>query len=416
MQSVFGSLTFRYISLGPIIIASITTILFIASLLYYQFVRKQSIVWKFGFLQLAFLPFLFGFGLFTSASRPDVIIFWSKVSYSGIALSVLAFNVFVREITGRTRRKESRNLGIIIVAMFLFFIWGPTSVLLGENIEFSPSRSYFTPDKGFLYPVFFGFMYAFLFHSYGGLLYSYYKGKIDRYLLRPVIIGVTLLIINYIHDGLAVFGVWEHGVQPWIGPILLVLSLIVYVARLFSEREIHLQEMLEKNLELKQQLNFDGLTGLYTRTYFLHILDHELKLKERHSLNHTLLFIDVDNFKAVNDTYGHTTGDKILAAIGNVLRCNTRSSDIPARYAGDEFILLLVGCGEVNARKVAIHVMKDFEDELRENFPDIREKRPTLSIGGFHSFFWPPKPADIVNRVDKIMYKAKAEGKNQIAF
>lgn len=87
--------------------------------------------------------------------------------------------------------------------------------------------------------------------------------------------------------------------------------------------------------------NCDELTGLYSRRYLNSRLGEEIERAKRTHSSFSLVFIDTDNFKAVNDTYGHLTGDKVLRKLGEILKSNTRSIDIVARWGGEEFAIIM---------------------------------------------------------------------------
>lgn len=96
-----------------------------------------------------------------------------------------------------------------------------------------------------------------------------------------------------------------------------------------------------ENKYLKELTIIDKLTGLLTRKYFDQQLDRLIEGHNKYQGNFTLLMIDIDNFKVVNDTYGHLKGDEALGIIGNTLRSSVRSTDLVARYGGEEFIIVL---------------------------------------------------------------------------
>lgn len=128
----------------------------------------------------------------------------------------------------------------------------------------------------------------------------------------------------------------------------------------FSEKDIELIDFLVKQMEiaiknahlldeLKHTLRTDDLTGVYNRRYFEELLEKEIRRAQRYGNRFSLVLIDLDNFKPINDTFGHKKGDKVLKHFANILKCNLRDTDIVARLGGDEFVILLHGADENQA-------------------------------------------------------------------
>ena len=111
--------------------------------------------------------------------------------------------------------------------------------------------------------------------------------------------------------------------------------------------------------ELKQMVVTDALTGCRNRRFFDEVIAHELNSRRRYKTPLSLLFVDVDRFKSINDTLGHTTGDRVLREVAGFLMRNTRDADYVFRWGGDEFLLLL-SCREEEARRRAQELQAAF--------------------------------------------------------
>lgn len=159
---------------------------------------------------------------------------------------------------------------------------------------------------------------------------------------------------------------------------------------------------------LQQRAQIDGLTSLRNRAYLDEHLSGELSRIKRQSGALGAIMIDVDNFKSINDTYGHLIGDQVLRQIGEVLNSQTRKEDIVARYGGEEFAILTPGVGHDGTCQLA--------ERLRQEVEKIRIHtrngllRITCSFGvAYHD---PNTPDTLLQRADQALYAAKRRGKN----
>lgn len=119
--------------------------------------------------------------------------------------------------------------------------------------------------------------------------------------------------------------------------------------------------LLAQNQQLQMQAQYDYLTGVTSRGYFTELAEDELKRASHYQYPITLLMLDVDHFKRINDTYGHAVGDKALIAVADVLKNHLRPSDVCGRFGGDEFLILLPGLTEGSAAKVIARIQQAFE-------------------------------------------------------
>jgi len=161
--------------------------------------------------------------------------------------------------------------------------------------------------------------------------------------------------------------------------------------------------------QLREMAVTDFLTGLYIRRYFVSKLQDELLRSDRYNKVFSIVMVDIDKFKSVNDTYGHTTGDQVLKAAGNFFKTNIRQVDIVARYGGEEFMILFP-----ETDKEAAYVLAE---RLRKGFSQIRlDILPELSISlGISTY--PEDGKDIktlIKNADIAMYSAKQRGRNKI--
>jgi diguanylate cyclase (GGDEF)-like protein len=158
---------------------------------------------------------------------------------------------------------------------------------------------------------------------------------------------------------------------------------------------------------------YDQLTGLFNRTYFDETFSQQLSLAKRYDTDLTILFLDIDNFKEVNDTYGHLAGDEVLKQTAAIINLEKRDSDIAARFGGEEFILLMSHTDSINAFILAERIRKEIEVH------PFSHKDLTIRItisGGLASYpLNSDNPARLLAMADSALYLSKGAGKNRIS-
>lgn len=155
----------------------------------------------------------------------------------------------------------------------------------------------------------------------------------------------------------------------------------------------------------------DFLTGIQNRRYFIELVNMEINRARRYESPFTLVCIDLDNFKTVNDCFGHSTGDILLRLVARTIRENIRVTDTVARLGGDEFAILLPETVRNVDEVILQKVQKINLDIMRRHGWPV-----TLSIG-VATFTSPPSTVDETLRIsDQLMYTAKTNGKNNIRY
>ena len=191
-----------------------------------------------------------------------------------------------------------------------------------------------------------------------------------------------------------------------------------HYALLFDEIQMR-RELTDRTLELEktqEQLRLlamtDPLTGISNRRHFMSQVSEELERAKRYGEPFSLMVIDVDNLKVVNDTYGHKAGDEALRYFAKYCLARLRSVDRFARFGGDEFVVLLVQTGQEKAKEVAARLIsgiKGLEIHIEEEVIHI-----TVSIGLTTSDDF-SSGEELIKRADQALYKAKNGGRNQVA-
>ena len=236
-------------------------------------------------------------------------------------------------------------------------------------------------------------------HQESEYLLECIRCSVDGYLLKPISIQALEEVIFKIANQL-------------------------YCTRAAQEYEIHLTEEVKKRtqeLELAQKelinmVNKDPMTGLYNRRYFNEVANSLLKITKREGKDLSVLMLDIDKFKEVNDTYGHLVGDAILKELALMMMHLTRESDIIVRFGGEEFIILLPNTDE----KGAVAIAKKIRENIAMTELQIEGNKSikiTVSIGVATCYCDADTDIDqIVHRVDVAMYDAKKSGRNKVVL
>ncbi|QOP41029.1 putative bifunctional diguanylate cyclase/phosphodiesterase [Sulfurimonas marina] len=159
----------------------------------------------------------------------------------------------------------------------------------------------------------------------------------------------------------------------------------------------------------------DPLTGLFSQRVFRDLLEYEVKRAARHKYEFGVLVIDCDNFKPINDTYGHSFGDEFLKAFAELLEESKRDEDILSRYGGDEFTLILPESGAQETFTVANRILENV-NKFELIAPDGTPTSMTVSIGIAIFPEHGKQPKELFDVADSMMYKAKYEGKNLVKY
>lgn len=181
-------------------------------------------------------------------------------------------------------------------------------------------------------------------------------------------------------------------------------------------RFVAVKEDVTRHKHLEEQLyrhaTSDSLTGLYNKLMFLELASREMKLAKRYNAALSMMVIDIDNFKRINNEYGHEAGEDALRAVAQACRVALRSSDILARIGGDEFALLLTGADAGNSVQVAYRLLRSIED-MRFSWKDSILSF-TVSIGVSE---FPENELSLeilLDQANQATYKAKHNGGNQV--
>jgi diguanylate cyclase (GGDEF)-like protein len=166
------------------------------------------------------------------------------------------------------------------------------------------------------------------------------------------------------------------------------------------------RQLVEKNKELEQLAVTDRLTGLFNRLFLDQVLEREFSTIGRHGTTFSLILLDIDHFKHVNDTYGHHAGDEVLKTISKILKDTMRESDIVGRWGGEEFLILCPNTPLSDTLKIAEKLRRSIE---QYDFASIGCRTASFGVACY-------QPGDTIAsveaRADKALYLAKDKGRN----
>ncbi len=168
------------------------------------------------------------------------------------------------------------------------------------------------------------------------------------------------------------------------------------------------EELEDLNRRLTEMAVRDGLTGLYNHRHFRESLEIEVQRSQRHDHVFSLIFLDVDHFKTLNDTHGHLQGDRTLRTLAQVVQKRSRASTLVARYGGEEFILIAPETGAEGARIFAESLRRLVEEHPFEG------GRVTLSLGVATFPEDGTDGASLIAAADRALYQAKNSGRNRV--
>ena len=183
----------------------------------------------------------------------------------------------------------------------------------------------------------------------------------------------------------------------------------------FDDHRQKIDSLTERTKDIEEAASRDHLTGVYNRKHIEKLLNEEFNNASKNHEPLSLAFIDLDDFKTVNDTYGHLAGDKVLRDLAELFNQKIRSTDKLARYGGDEFLIMLPRTDYDVAKKLLNRLIQGLQESKGFKFDGASVKiscsigmATHLSDGSFKTL------ENLIGAADKALYKAKKAGKNKI--
>jgi two-component system, cell cycle response regulator len=251
------------------------------------------------------------------------------------------------------------------------------------------------------------------------------SGQIDR-MIRGVILctfAVTLFSLSGLRDLLLFFGLpfvlsllvlWLDGHSTLIVILALFDALMMFTVAVIAAELLYRTrlEAFLANQQLAEHASTDPLTGLSNRRHIEPQLVGEIARAKRHQTRFSILMADLDHFKRVNDQYGHDVGDEVLREVACRIRALLRTEDRPARWGGEEFLVLLTDTDAGQAAVVADKLRQAIADQVVESSGG---RIPITISVGVAAYAGEKEPLEIIKRADRALYRAKAEGRNRVS-
>ena len=249
-----------------------------------------------------------------------------------------------------------------------------------------------------------------------------YERMIRYFLARP-----ERFRVNDIKDSVDTeeIGLTDPATRSFLGVPLFAVGKPVAILIIENLAEDEMEKFgilaIQLSLEIKKVFLYetvekmaitDSLTGLYVRRYFAERLDEELGRSARQGLKFSFLMLDIDDFKKINDTYGHLVGDVVLKDIGRIIRENIREIDLACRYGGEEFAAVLPETSKEGAFVVAERIRKRVEDHAFRAYDERLKLTVSLGVSSYPDDS--SNQPGLIEAADEALYKGKRSGKNVV--
>lgn len=231
--------------------------------------------------------------------------------------------------------------------------------------------------------------------------------KYSTFLSAAVVWHIMVMIVVYFYQDNA--NTTEDGsmlIFEMCSYVIVAVSVLVILNAIIKLQEQQREDLRVVNEQLYFTATHDSLTQLYNREYLMKEI--ELRMKRDNS-NFIAVILDIDDFKKLNDTYGHTFGDYVLVQFAHIMQKETEGKGFAARYGGEEFMIIFDNMNQSEA----VQILENISNKLEECF--LKEKQITVSFsGGLETYSVGNKIDELIKRADSKLYEAKRRGKKQV--
>jgi diguanylate cyclase (GGDEF)-like protein len=223
--------------------------------------------------------------------------------------------------------------------------------------------------------------------------------------------GSDVIVVTGYSDDYSYEEAINIGASDFVIKPVRLEELLLRLRRVLKERQLS-SERTRMMQKLQKLATTDGLTKLYNSRSFYSQLELEVDRYNRYKHPLSLLLLDIDNFKAFNDNFGHLEGDKVLVRFSQIIKSCLRTNDSAYRYGGEEFTVILPETNGDEAKTVAQRIRSSLETEKFKPIPD-KNAKITISIG-VTQYFPKEELSAFIRRADKAMYLSKKNGRNRV--
>lgn len=243
-----------------------------------------------------------------------------------------------------------------------------------------------------------------------------HKDKFEKKVYNWIQISIIFTIISELAF---TFYIDNYGFSNLVGHYFKIFSFyLIYKAiiekgvkepyeLIFRELKSNERTLVEQNILLKDKVNFDELTGLFNHRYLYEKLEEECTRSNKYVSDLSIIMLDIDHFKKVNDSYGHLMGDEVIKGIANNIKGNLRCADFAGRYGGEEFLIILPETNSKEAFQIGERIRCSIDDAIFNDNIKVQISGGVASYNG-------EKVGDFIERADNNLYKAKNQGRNRI--
>jgi diguanylate cyclase (GGDEF)-like protein len=230
---------------------------------------------------------------------------------------------------------------------------------------------------------------------------------------RPELVQIPVIMLTAEDDPNRKVEVLDRGASDYVTKPFNDKELVARVRVHYRVKALQ-DQLREANNRLETLAVTDGLTGLFNRRYFDDLLLSEVRRTLRYKAPVSLILLDVDHFKHVNDTYGHPMGDEVLRNLGRVLTRSVRATDVCARFGGEEFAVILPATNLAGAVELAERLRVIIAETQHTLGGPTIAKTASLGLSTFDGTDPPIGPEELVKRADQALYQAKQGGRDRV--